>query len=444
MLPLAAAPGFSFADPYAVGVLFIGVAVFAAIGALSHQRDRAFSASLIYLALGLGAAVLVQISGIAWVDPIRDSVILERTSEVAVIIALFATGLKLERDLRWREWAGVVRLLVVAMPLTIGAVVVFGTQVMGLSLGAAIILGAVLAPTDPVLAGDIGVGPPGDEEEREPNFSITGEAGLNDGLAFPFVLLGVFVATEGGSDWLGRWALADVLYAIGVGVVIGVAAGYTVAAGAVKLRDRELLSRDLDGWLAPAAVLVIYGATEVAGAYGFLAAFVGGVAFRRYEHGHEHNARVHGGAEVIEKFGELALVLLLGSIVTLAGLGAPGLEGWLLVPFLLLGARPLAVAVAFVGTRLPAGERAFVAWFGVRGIGSLYYVAVAIGLGALKGTEATTVFWTVAACVICSIAVHGVTATPLAGRWVPERQARGARRRPASAHALRDASPARP
>ena len=444
MSPLAAAPGFSFADPYAIGLLFIGIALFAAIGALSHQHDRAFSASLIYLGLGLGAAFLVQLSGIAWVDPIRDSVILERTSEIAVIIALFATGLKLERDLRWSEWRGVVRLLAVAMPLTIGAVVVFGTQAMGLSLGAAIILGAVLAPTDPVLAGDIGVGPPGDEDEREPNFAITGEAGLNDGLAFPFVLLGVLVATEGGSGWLGRWALADVLYAVVVGVVIGVVAGYAVAAGAVRLRDRELLSSELDGWLAPAAVLVIYGTTEVAGAYGFVAAFVGGVAFRRYEHGHEHNARVHGGAEVIEKFGELALVLLLGSMVTLAGLGAPGLSGWLLVPFLLLAARPLAVAAAFAGTRLPARERAFVAWFGVRGIGSLYYVAVAIGLGALEGSEARTVFWTVATCVICSIAVHGITATPLARRWIREPPADGPEWRTRRTDRRRDVTAARP
>ena len=140
-----------------------------------------------------------------------------------MIIALFGTGLKLDRPLDWASWSGVARLLGIAMPLTIAGVVLFGAGVMGLSLGAAIVLGAILAPTDPVLAGDIGVGPPGDEDEHEPNFSVTGEAGLNDGLALPFLFLGLFALDEGGADWLGEWFAADVVYAVGVAVAIGAA-----------------------------------------------------------------------------------------------------------------------------------------------------------------------------------------------------------------------------
>jgi NhaP-type Na+/H+ or K+/H+ antiporter len=290
---------------------------------------------------------------------------------------------------------------------------------MGLSTGAAIVLGAILAPTDPVLAGDIGVGPPGDEEEREPNFSITGEAGLNDGLAFPFLFLGVLIAGDE-QDWLADWVVSDLLYRVVVGVVVGAALGYGIAAGAVWLRDRSLLLEDLDGWLAIAGVLVIYGATEALSGYGFLAAFAGGVAFRRYEHGHEYNRRVHNGAEMVEKFGELALVLLLVSSVTLTGLGEPGVSGWLLVPVLLLLIRPASVAVALTGARTQRSERAFIAWFGVRGIGSVYYAAVAVGTGALTDGEARTIFWTTAVCVIVSITVHGVTASPLSRRWLPE------------------------
>ena len=256
---------------------------------------------------------------------------LEKMSELAVVVALFATGLKLERELQPRKWRTVARLLLVAMPLTIAGVALFGVLAMGLSLGAAIVLGAILAPTDPVLAGDIGVGPPGDEEEREPNFSITGEAGLNDGLAFPFLFLGIVLAGSESPGWFAAWLLEDVLYGIAVAVAIGAALGYGLGAAAVRLRDRGLMAPELDGWLAVAAVLVIYGATEIASAYGFLAAFVGGVAFRRYEHGHEYNVRVHAGAETAEKFGELALILLLGSSLTIAGLQAPALAGWLLV-----------------------------------------------------------------------------------------------------------------
>ena len=415
---IAASPGLSFAEPYVIGLLFGGLAIFAAVGALSHQHERAFSASVIYLGLGLGAAGAMEVLGVERLDPVADSQVFEKAAELAVIVALFATGLKLERELRVSAWRHVARLLLVAMPLTIAVVAVFGTQVMGLSLGAAIVLAATLAPTDPVLAGDVGVGPPGDEDEQEPNFSITGEAGLNDGLAYPFVLLGVILAGAEPAGWAAGWLLEDVAYRVGAGLAVGAVLGYGIAAAAVRLRDRDLLAHDFDGWLAIAAVLVIYGAAEIVSAYGFLAAFAGGVAFRRYEHGHEYNRRVHDGAETVEKFGELALILMLGSSLTFAGLQAPGWSGWLLVPVLLLIARPLSVAIALVRTEMPARERAFVAWFGVRGIGSLYYASVAIGTGVLSDGEGATMLWTTAVCVVASILLHGVSATSLSRRWL--------------------------
>lgn len=416
---LAAEPGFSFADPYVIALLFCAIAVMAAIGALSHEGERAFSASIIYLGLGAAGAVVIQLIGVDWVDPIEDSTVIERLTELAVIIALFGTGLKLDRPLNPRAWSGVIRLLGIAMPLTIGGIVLFGTAVMGLSLGAAIVLGAILAPTDPVLAGDIGVGPPGEEEEREPNFSVTGEAGLNDGLAYPFLLLGLFVAEQGGSGWVGEWFVADFVYAIGVAVAIGTVVGYGLGGLTVRLRDRRLLAHAFDGWLAVPAVLAIYSLTEIAGAYGFIAAFIGGLAFRRYERSHEQNREVHDGAEVVEKFGELAVVLLVGTMLSLEGLGEPGLSGWLLVPVLLLLIRPVSVLLSLPFSGLPGGERAFVAWFGVRGVGSLYYLAVVAGAGIIGGDEMRVVAWTAIACVAVSIVLHGVSASPLSRRWLP-------------------------
>ncbi len=167
-------------------------------------------------------------------------------------------------------------------------------------------------------------------------------------------------------------------------------------------------------------MLLVYGAAEIAGAYGFLAVFAAGVAFRRFEHSHRINRRVHDGAEVVEKFCELALILLLGSLVTVSGLGEVGASGWLLVAVLLLVIRPLSTAVAFLGSAMQPRERMFIGWFGVRGIGSLYYVAVALGMGILSADEARSIFWTVAACVVASVIVHGVTATPLSRRLLPE------------------------
>lgn len=417
-MELAADPGFSFGDAYALGLLFAGAALFAAVGALSHQHERAFSAAVVYLLLGAVASLTLGVMGVDLLDPLDDHELIERLAEFAVIVALFSAGLKLDRPINWAGWRSVAPLLAVAMPLTIGAVALFGSQVMGLSLGAAVILGAVLAPTDPVLAGDVQVGPPGEGDESEPRFALTAEAGLNDGLAFPFVFLGVFVAAEGGTSWVGEWLAADVLYAIVVGTFTGAVGGRVVAALVHWLRARDWLLEEFDGWLAIATVLLVYGLTELIGAYGFLAAFAGGLSFRRYEAHHDHRyiGRVHGGVHTVEKFSELALLLLLGSTVTLAGLSEPGLGGWLLVAVLLLVIRPLAVILALPGSPASRAERSFIAFFGIRGIGSFYYVAVAIGTGAMSGAEASVVYWTVLVCVGASILLHGVTATPAAAR----------------------------
>jgi sodium/hydrogen antiporter len=431
---LAASEGFSLGEAYPVGLLLAGIAVMAAVGALSHQHAHAFSASVIYLSMGLGAALVVNGLDIAWVRPADDHALLEHLSELALIVALFGTGLKLERPLTWTAWAGVARLLLVAMPLTIAAVALLGDALLGLSTAGALLLGAALAPTDPVLAGDIGVGPPGHEDEHEPNFALTAEAGLNDGLAAPFVLAGILIAEESG-DWALEWLAADVVYAIAVGIAIGAGTG-TLAAWSVKrLRSRDMLAADYDGFHAIATALVTYGLTELAGAYGFLGVFASGIAFRRYEHDHEINATVHEGAERVEKLLELTVILLLGSMLTIGGLSAPGWEGWLLAVLLLVVIRPAACLLSLVGSRMDrAYEKAFVAWFGVRGVGTLYYVALIVTAGALAPREQELVVWTCMAAVLVSIVVHGITAGPSLRRLlVRQRPAR----RPAPAHARR-------
>jgi NhaP-type Na+/H+ or K+/H+ antiporter len=285
---LAADTGFTFADRFALGVLGVGVALLAGIGALSHEHGRAFSASIVYLALGLVAAAVLAALDVRPIDPLRDDGVVERAAELALPVAVFTPGISIERRLTWRGWRNVVPLIVLVMPLSIAAVAVFGALVMGLSWGAATLLGAVLAPTDPVLAGDVGVEPPGASVQGEPEtrFSLGTEAALNDGLASPFVLLGIFVAREGGTGWLLEWALADLVYASAVAAVIGVAGGYLFGALALRLDDARLLDERFDQFFAVPVALVVFGATEVAGGYGLVAVFCAGVAFRRYEFAH--------------------------------------------------------------------------------------------------------------------------------------------------------------
>ena len=432
LLPIAAEPGFSFADHWALGLLFLSVALFAAIGALSHQRERAFSPSLVYLALGAVAACGLWALDVDPLDPLADAALLEHVTELAVLVAVFGTGLRLHRAYELRHWGHVVKLLALVMPLTIAMVALFGVWVMGLSLGAAIVLGSILAPTDPVLAGDVGVGPPGEEEGRsEPEFALTAEAAANDGLGTPFLLLGLLVAELGrrgdAGAVLGEWLVADVLYGILAAVAIGVAAGYGIAALFARLRDAHLLLHELDGWAGVATALAIFALAEVAGAYGFVAGFIGGLAFRRFEYGHEYNRGVHDGMEKVEKFLELAVIVLLGSLLTLAGLAAPGPAGWLLALLILLVIRPLAVMVSLPGSGLSARSQAYLAWFGVKGVASINYVAIAIGAGVLSTGEESLVFWTTAACVIVSIVVHGVSAEAVTRRTIAVPEGSGAR-----------------
>ena len=417
MPPLALDPGFDVGEPYAIALLFGGIALVVAIAALSHEHERAWSAAVIYLGLGLVAAVGFHVLDADPLNPLDGSRIAERVSELAIVIAVFTAGLSIEKLVSGRQWRSVAVLLVVVMPLTIAAIALFAGTAMGLSLGAAVVLGAILAPTDPVLAGDVGLSPPGEHDDaRDPQFSLHTEAGLNDGFAAPFVLAGVLIATEGGTGWIGEWVLADVLYAIVVASAIGAAAGWGIAAATVRLRDRDLLSHDFDAFVGLAAVLLVYGAVEALGAYGFIAVFWSGFTFRRYELGHELNRRVHDGADEYAKLLELGAILMLGSLVTLDGLGEPGLAGWLLAPLLLFVIRPAIVLPLATGSMLGFGQRLFLAWFGVRGIAAIFYAAYVAHSGALSESETTTVFWTSVVVVMVSIVVHGVSASPLTRR----------------------------
>ena len=406
----------------------MGIAVFAAVGAMSHEHERAFSASLIYLGLGAVAAAVIQVLDIAWLDPIDDGKVVEHVAEVALIFALFSSGLKLDRPLRWREWGSVTRLLALAMPLTMAGVALFASQVMGLTLGAALLLGAILSPTDPVLAGDLGVGPPGDEEEHEPNFALTAEAGGNDGLAAPLVLIGIFVAEQGGTGWIGEWLVADLLYAVLAGVAIGAAVGWSAAWSVSGLRDRELLApalrrlprgrhraRDLRRGRGGGRLRLPRRLRRRPGLPPLRAR---PRAQRPRARGRRAGREVHGA-----RGDPAARLAALQRRAERARAGRAGCSRCVLLVVI----RPLSVLLSLLGSNVE-GSRAARSSPGSACAGSAPSTTPrrSSTAGVLSGGEERVVVWTAIACVIVSIVVHGVTGGPAALLFRPARRERRA------------------
>jgi NhaP-type Na+/H+ or K+/H+ antiporter len=420
-VPVAIEPGLHVADPLAIGFLFLGIVLAVALGAISQTEERAFSPAIVYLALGAVAAVFIHLLGVRWTDPLQGPQLLEHLSEFTLIVALFGAGLRFGARPPRPLQRATIALVAVSLPIAVALVALFGFYAMGLSLGGAILLGGILVPTDPVLAGDIGVPPPGrpEDETRPAQVILSAEAGLNDGLATPFVLLGLLVAGRGGHDWIGSWVGIDLAYEVGVGLAIGAAAGYALGALVMRLRESEFVAAELETFPALAAAFLVYGLAEVAGTLGLVAAFAGGVAFRRYEEDHESHQHIHRGAARVQNLLEVGVMLVLGSVLTIGRLGVPGLAGWLLAPLLLLAIRPATVLVGLVGVDCVGWRgRVFLGWFGVRGVATIYYAAAVVASGVLSTAETRTVFWTSIAVVIVSVVVHGVTASPL--EWLAQ------------------------
>ena len=400
----------SFGGLAALLALAGGLAVLVGATVLSHQAGANYSAALVYLILGSAAALLLTQLDVGWLDPLDHLDAVQNLVSAAIVIALFATGIRIDHRLIWRGWSSVARLLILAMPLVIAAVAGLGVALLGVPLGVAIMIGAMLAPTDPVLAGEIGVGPPGESDEREERFAITGEAGLNDGLALIFVSFGLAYLENGTSSIL-HWLLVDVGYSLVAALAIGVVVGHGVGWLAVRQRNREHLDPQVDLLVGLGAAFVLYGAAGAVGGNGFIAVFVGALAFRRYERRDELHRGVFEDLEQAGRLAELAAIILLGTVLSIEGLTSIGWSGWLIVLLLLLVIRPASVLVGFVGSRRTRAERAFIAWFGVRGLASIYYAAAIGASGLLAADEVALIWWIAVGTVVVSIVVHGLTGT---------------------------------
>ncbi len=351
-------------------------------------------------------------------NPLENRYLAERLTEAAVVISLMGAGLKLDRPFSLRRWSAAWRMLGVAMPLTIAAIAVAGWGLLGLAWPAAVLLGAVLAPTDPVLASDVQTGPPGSGDEDETRFALTSEAGLNDGLAFPFVFLAIALAGyyADGRPFLGDWLLVDVVWKIAAGVGVGWLLGRAVGFLAFRLPDRARLSRTGDGFVALGVASAAYGLAELAHGYGFLAVFVAAVAMRRVEGEHSYHAQLHAFAEQIERLFMMVVLVCFGAVLAEGSLiAAVSWQSAAVAVLVIFLVRPLAGWVALAGAPLLSWQKAVVACYGIRGIGSFYYLAFAFGEARFGGGP--TLWITVSLVVLLSILLHGTTVTPVMRRF---------------------------
>lgn len=407
-------------EPYVVVLAGFGIVVL--LTAWLPMVLKELPLSLPILCVGLGAAVFAipDLPGVVY-HPQEQLPLVERLTEFVVIISLMGAGLKLDRPFAWRSWILTWRLLGIAMPLTIVALALLGQWLLGLGLATALLLGAALAPTDPVLASDIQVGPPGEGEEDEVRFALTSEAGLNDGLAFPFVHLAIAIAlaSQTGDPWVGEWLALDLVWKIVAGIGVGYGVGRVLGWLTFHLPNRAKLSRTGDGFVALGITCLAYGVTEMAHGYGFLAVFVAALALRSTERGSDYHQKLHDFAEELERLLMMVLLVLLGGAMTGGGLFR-GLT-WEAVAFALAAIfliRPLSGWLGLLGTGRPAAERAVIGFFGIRGLGSIYYLAYALGHAPF---EAPDLLWsTMGLTILISIVLHGVTVTP-AMRWLDSR-----------------------
>ena len=411
---------------FAIWSLIIGALLLTMALAGTWLRRLPLSTAMLYLAAGFG----IGPAGLALMapDPLVYSVILERASEVAVLISLFAVGLKLGLPFSDKGWRLPARLAIVSMTITVAMIAAIGMAGLGLSLGASILLGAILAPTDPVLASDVQLVEASDRDRLR--FSLTGEGALNDGAAFPFVMLGLGLLglhDLGTGGW--RWFAVDVLWATVGGLLIGGALGTLVGRLVLYLRSRHKASVGLDEFLALGLIALTYGVAVLSHTYGFLAVLAAGIALQRVTERPGEVARtasaylmqeVQGFNEQLERIAEVAIVLAIGGMLAYTYLHASAV--WFVL-VLLLVVRPVSVWIGLLGAPVSRDQRVLISWFGIRGIGSIYYLMFAINHGLPRALAEQLIALTLAM-VAASIVVHGISVTPLMSAYARRKKRR--------------------
>lgn len=402
------------ADPGAVVYAAAGLTTLAA-ALLPRLLGRApISMPMVFLAVG--AVAFVVIEPLPDPDPLQHGDVALRLTELCVIVSLMGAGIALDRPVGLRGWATTWRLLGITMPLTMLAVGLLGWSVLGFGVAASVLLAAALAPTDPVLATEVQVGEPTEDpdgDEDEPRFALTSEAGLNDGLAFPFTYAAIAISLAGAdpAGWLGRWLAVDLVWRVAAGTLVGLAVGWALGRLFFNARSEAFrLAKHAEGFVALAATFLTYGLAELINGYGFVAVFVCACTIRAAERSHGYHRVLHQYVEQLERLLTILVIFLLGGAVATGLLAGTTWRDVLVALVVLLVVRPAAGLIALAHGSTGPRERMVISFFGVRGVGSVFYVAYALEHGQFL--EPGAVWRVVGLVVVGSILLHGLSASP--------------------------------
>jgi NhaP-type Na+/H+ or K+/H+ antiporter len=391
-------------------LLIVGLLLAVAAALSGVMRGTVLSISVLAVAAGIGFA-LADVVSVNTDDPGVLEIV-----ELALILTLFSDGMFVERELLAKHWGPPARALAIAMPVTM-ALLAVGAKLLfsDLSWAEAFLLAAILSPTDPVVTSAVVTA------QRVPamiRHTLNLESGLNDGLALPFVLFFLVLATPGGDA--GREGV-ELLGEAAVGAVIGIALGLLGGRLHNRLPGGGITAR-YEGIYAVGFGLAAFGLADVTFGNGLIAAFVAGIALARAEH--EVPESFVDFSENVSAIFQVITFFLFGALIVATGYDGPIWALALFIPFALLVARPVAVMGALAGTRLPRVQKVFIAWFGPKGVASMLFALLVLDQGVANGS---LVFDVVAFVILASITAHGLTDT-VGARWIERRMDAAARR----------------
>jgi NhaP-type Na+/H+ or K+/H+ antiporter len=397
-------------DIYILDLLVIGLLLLAVTLGSGWIGRLPLSYALIYLTVGLALSPY----GFNLIQTRPDAALLERLTEFVVLISLFSCGLKMNRPVQAWAWNSTIRLIGFLMPISIFSIAALGHFFLKLDWGESILLGAILAPTDPVLASEVQLYDPQDRDELR--FGLTSEGGLNDALAFPFVYFGLhWLKDDQWQGWFGQWVAVDLIWAIAVGIAAGIGVARGIGWLEYRLDKGRSVDELMEDFVGLSTLLLSYSITELLHGYGFLAVFVSGVVMQSRYLSPERSASRLRFMERLEKLTEIATILLLGSLLRLEPMLKFALPALLIAGSLLLVIRPLGAWVSTIGAPIHPATRWLFGWFGIRGVGSLYYLTYALSQG-LRDETGELIAWITIITITISVTLHGVTSTPLM-RW---------------------------